>query len=212
MREQWIKGLTWGAALWLVWLAGAAVAHVVDDLHTGLAPDTMIPAIGWTVALVLQWTRFSRLGAAVGIAAHVYAALAFYPPPIEHVSTMIDGVQSESYLDLMPLLRSFVPECLPMLPLLFMAPKAPRYVAALALVGRWYDAAREMTGIRWVLVAAGLLTFHTAFPDVLVWWTFTMNGVAHFRTIYVARQLLPCALLLGAAAISLPRVRVSARP
>jgi hypothetical protein len=207
MKDQWIKGLQWGAALWLAWIAASSVVDVVDGIHFEIYAQTMIPAFGWTLALALQWTRWSRLGTAFGIAAHVYAALAYDTPPIERVDTLIDGVRSQSYLDLMSLFTKFVPTCLPVIPLLFMAPARPRHVAALALVGRWEEAARELAGIRWVLVAAGVLVLHTAFPEALRWWRISIDGRVHFNGWYIARQLVVCALLFGAAAIRTPRGR-----
>lgn len=51
-----------------------------------------------------------------------------------------------------------------------------------------------MVGIRWVLVAAGVLVLHTAFPEVLRWWRISMDGRVHFNGWHVARRLVPCAL------------------
>jgi hypothetical protein len=204
MKDQWIKGLQWGAALWLAWTAASSIVDVVDGLHFEIYAQTMIPALGWTLALALRWTRWSRVGVAIGIAAHTYAALAYDPPSIERVDTLIDGVRSQSYLDLMSLLTKLVPACLLVIPLLFMAPERPRRAAALALVGRWDEAARELLGIRWVLVAAGVLVLHNAFPEALRWWRISIDGRVHFNGWYIARQLVACALLFGAAAVKTP--------
>lgn len=213
MKDQWMKGLQWGAALWLAWIAASSIVDVVDGLHFEIYAQTMIPAFGWTLALALQWTRWSRVGIAIGIGAHVYAALAYDMPSIERVDTLIDGVRSQSYLDLTPLLTKLVPACLPVIPLLFLGPESPRRVAALALVGRWDETARDMAGIRWVLVAAGVLVLHTAFPEALRWWRISIDGRVHFNGWYIARQMVPCALLFGAAAFKPPlRRRANGSP
>jgi hypothetical protein len=160
------------------------------------------------VALALTWTRWSRVGIAIGIIAQVYAGVVVGHPFIERVDYRLDGVMTESYLDLAPLLSSFLPRCLPLVPLLFMAPSRPRYAAALALVGRWTDAAREFAGLRWILVAAGVLALHSAAPEALEWWTIDEHGRVGFDVWRVAGALLPCMILFGVAAIRDPRERL----
>jgi hypothetical protein len=209
MKEQWKQGLQWGALIWLSWISVSSVARVIECAHFGLSAQSILPAVGWLLALALVWTRWSRLGIAIGIAAQVYAGAFVYPPVVQHVDVQIGDTMSQSYLDLEPLMTSFLPRCLPLLPLLFMAPLRPRYTAALALVGRWTDAARELSGLRWILVAAGVLALHSAAPEALRWWGIDEDGRVFFQTWRVAGALVPCVILFGLAALPRPRDRVA---
>jgi hypothetical protein len=209
-KDEWSKGLQWGGVAWLVWLVMSTVGTALRcaGAGAGFVPQFAIPAIGWTVALALTWTRWSRVGIAIGITAQVYAGVVLGHPILERVDYRLDGVMTESYLDLAPLLSSFLPRCLPLLPLLFVVPSRPRYAAALALVGRWTDAAREFAGLRWILVAAGVLALHSAAPEALEWWTIDEHGRVGFDVWRVAGALLPCLILFGVAAIRDPRERL----
>ena len=77
----------------------------------------VLPAIGWTLALPLPWTRWSRPGIVLGIAAQVDAGVVLGEPVIARVDYQMGDVTTASYLDLEPLLKSFLPACLPVLPL-----------------------------------------------------------------------------------------------
>ncbi len=208
MKEQWKQGLQWGGVVWLAWLAvSSSAAFVTDYANNGFYLGSMLPAVGWALALAISWTRWSRLGLALGIATQVYAGAFLDPPIVARVDYQMGDVMTESYLNLEPLLSSFLPRCLPLVPLLFMAPTRPRYTAALALVGRWTDAARELTGLRWILVAAGVLALHSAAPEALRWWVINEDGRVSFWWSRVLGALAPCAMLFGVAAIRTPRDR-----
>ncbi len=209
MKDQWKQGLQWGGVVWLAWISATSIGSILRFAHHGVSLQMVLPAIGWALALALQWTRLSRLGIVLGIAAQVYAGVVLGEPIIARADYQMGDVMTESYLDLEPLLKSFLPACLPILPLLFMSPTRPRYVAALALVGRWHDTAREMTGLRWVLVAAGVLALPCIVPDALRWWAFDDNGHVYFDVVRFAAKLSPSLVLLGLAAVRVPRVRVS---
>ena len=210
MRDQWKKGLQWGAVAWLAWLAvSSSVGFIVDTASAGFYLGSALPMLGWGIALALAWTRWSRFGIALGIAAQVYAGAFVYPPIVQRVDYQLGDVMTASYLDLEPLLSSFLPRCLPLVPLLFMAPTAPRYTAALALVGRWADAAKELVGLRWILVAAGVLVVHSAAPEALKWWSIDDNGRVVFTFWRVVGALAPCAILFGLAGVRVPPDRVT---
>jgi hypothetical protein len=210
MKEQWKQGLQWGGVIWLAWLvASSSATFIVDTTHVGFYLGSALPVLGWGVALALAWTRWSRLGIAFGIAAQVYAGVFVYPPIVQRVDYQLGEVMTQSYLDLEPLLSSFLPRCLPLVPLLVMAPSRPRYAAALAIVGRWTDAARELAGLRWILVAAGILALHSAAPEALKWWSIDDDGRVFFTFGRVAGALAPSALLFGLAALPRPRDRLA---
>ncbi len=209
MKDQWKQGLQWGGVVWLGWIALSSIAFVLRYAHYGFSAQSMIPAAAWSIAFGLLWTRWSRLGIAIGIAAQVYAGVILGQPIVARSDYQMGDVMAESYLDLEPLLKSFLPACLPLVPLLFMAPTRPRYTAALALVGRWEDAAREMVGLRWTLVAAGVLALPGAAPEALRWWCIDESGRVFFDVMRVGAALAPSAILLGIAAVRLPRVRAT---
>lgn len=208
MKEQWKQGLQWGGVAWLAWLAlSSSTAFATDYADNGFYLSAMLPAVGWSLALALGWTRWSRLGIALGMAAQVYAGVFVYPPIVARVDYQMGEVMTESYLNLEPLLSSFLPRCLPLVPLLIMAPTRPRYTAALALLGRWTEAARELTGLRWILVAAGVLVLHSAAPEALRWWSINADGRVYFTFGRVLGALAPSAILFGLAAMHTPRDR-----
>jgi hypothetical protein len=101
----------------------------------------LLPSAAWFVALGLTWTRWSRVAVAVAVVAQTAAAVAITAHMGEVGITM----------------SACMPLCLPVVPLLFMAPERPRLTVALALVGRWRDAAQTLAGWRWPLVALGVL-------------------------------------------------------
>jgi hypothetical protein len=209
MKDQWTKGLQWGGVAWLTWIAASSVAMVIRYAHHGVHVPFLLPALAWPLALALTWTRWSRLGIALGIAVQVYAGAILEAPIVQRVDYQMGEVMTQSYLDLEPLLSSFLPRCLPLLPLLFMAPIRPRYAAALALVGRWRDATRELAGVRWMLVAAGVLALHLAAPEALQWWGIDEDGHVFFQAWGIAAALAPCAILFGLAAIPERRERAA---
>jgi hypothetical protein len=201
MREQWTKGFQWGGVAWLACVAASSVLQVVRYSVEGVYPPFLLMAAGWTFALALTWTRWSRVGVAAGILLQVYVGAILEAPIVQREDYMFRGVMTESFLNLEPLLSSFLPRCLPLLPLLFMAPAKPRYAVALALVGRWRDAVRELAGVRWMLVAAGIVALPFAAPEALQWWGINEDGRVDFQWASVARALAPCAVLFGLAAI-----------
>jgi hypothetical protein len=169
----------------------------------------LILAAGWTFALALLWTRWARLGVAIGMIAQVYAGVVLGKPILGRADMVMNGAMTQSYLDLAPLLTAFLPSCLPLVPLLFMTPERPRYTAALALVGRWSDAARSLAGVRWMLVAVGVVAVHIALPEAVRWWTIDEEGRVCFWWTHVGAALAPCVALFGLAAIHQPRDRVA---
>ena len=120
-KDQWKQGLQWGAALWLAWPSVVSVGFILRFAHFGVSLQMVLPAIGWTLALALQWTRWSRPGIVLGIAAQVDAGVVLGEPVMARVDYQMGDVMTASYLDLEPLLKSFLPACLPVLPLLFMS-------------------------------------------------------------------------------------------
>lgn len=209
MKEQWKQGLQWGGVVWLSWLSVSSVAWVIATAHFGLHPPSLILAAGWTFALALSWTRWARFGVAMGMVAQVYAGVILGKPIIGRADMIMNGTMTQSYLDLAPFLTAFLPSCLPLVPLLFMAPERPRYTAALALVGRYRDAAHELSGVRWMLVAAGVIALHIVLPEAVRWWTIDEEGRVCFWWTHVGGALAPCATLFGLAAIRQPRDRVA---
>ncbi len=207
MREQWSKGLQWGGVAWLAWVAASSVAHVVRYSSNGVYTPFLLMAVGWTFALALTWTRWSTQGVAVGILIQIYAGAILEAPIVQREDYMFRGVMTESFLNLEPLLSSFLPRCLPLVPLLILAPERPRYAAALALVGRFRDAARELSGVRWMLVAVGVLALPFAAPEALQWWGINVEGRVYFQWVGIAGALAPCAVLFGLAAVRVPRGR-----
>jgi len=103
----------------------------------------LIPAIAWALTFALAWTRWSRVAVAFAVVAQIAAAVA--------MTARMD--------DLRVTLAAFMPLCLPVLPLLILIPERPQLTVALALVGRWRDAARTLAGWRWPLVDVGVLLF-----------------------------------------------------
>ena len=212
MKDQWKKGLQWGGLIWLAYLAASSIWWFADQMLLASFNDgQLLRAMGWTLAFALAWTRWSRLGIVIGVAAHVYAGFVLDDPPSVDVSTLlVDGVQ-RSFNDYESIARRFVPACLPVLPLLFMRPERPVYAAALAMVGRWNDAAREVEGLRWILVAAGVFLLSMTDPDAVRYWAPAYNAPTLDSILRVVVGASPPAILFGLAALRDPRERVSAR-
>jgi hypothetical protein len=209
MKEQWTKGLQWGGIAWLGWIAASSLATALRTAHYGVYLPHLIPAAAWSLALALTWTRWSRVGVAGAVAAQVVSGAVLTDIHSYYQFCSVDDGPVRSYLDLQPLLSSFVPMILPVLPLLFLIPERPRLTVALALVGRFRDAARSLAGFRWLLVAAGVVLLARSGLEALDWWRFDDEGVPYFRMGAVVVAFVPQAVLFALAAI--PRLRWPAR-
>lgn len=138
---------------------------------------------------------------AIGIAGQVYAGVILEKPIIAVEEYQSIDEPTQHVLNIAPLLNTFLPCCLPLVPLLFMLPKRPVYTAALALVGRWSDAAREMEGFRWVLVAAGVIALRAGLPEAVRWWIIDENGRLAICGSNEASSMAPFVMLFGLAAL-----------
>ena len=189
-KLQFKQGLQWGGAAWLAYLAISSTGHLraVNPLFL----PYLIPALAWPLAFMLAWTRWARLALAVAVVAQVCAAVAM----TAHMG------------DLRVTLSAFMPLCLPVLPLLFMGPERPRLTVALAVVGRWRDAARTLAGWRWLLVVVGVLLLERSGWAAL---SSTWSAEDWFRIpgqdILIAFS--PQLLLFGVAALPRPRWMVT---
>lgn len=181
MREQWIKGLQWGAVAWL----GYILAHTLPVALKYGHPDELVMAGAWllSASLLLAGSRWARLTLGAALLAQAVTGAA-------------SAIQFANEPDVHFVLRYFLPMSLPLLPLLWLGAERPRYTIALALVGRGRDAARTLAGCRWLLVAAGLVSLNRAGWDLL-------EGFERGFTVPV----LPI-VLFGLAA--LPRLRFAA--
>lgn len=139
IKEQFKQGLQWGAVVWLAHIVVSSLRHF-RAVNPFFLPY-LLPFAAWLVAFALAWTRWSRAAVAVAVLAQTAAAI---------VMTASLGEVSVTMSACMPL-------CLPVLPLLFMAPERPRLTVALALLGRWREAAHTLKGFRWPFVALGVL-------------------------------------------------------
>jgi hypothetical protein len=188
-KPQFKQGLQWGGVVWLTHLVISSLSHV-----RAVSPfflPYLIPGVAWTLALALVWTRWSRVAVAVAVVAQAWAAVA-----------MTAGLDEVGVT-----LSAFMPRCLPVLPLLFMAPERPRLTVALALVGRWRDAARTLAGSRWVIVATGVLLLErSGWASLSTAWSSEDSIRIPGQGILIA--FVPPAVLFGLAA--LPRLRRSA--
>lgn len=149
MKEQWIKGAQWGAVAWLAYVTGSSLVMAFGLSHDGAYLPALLPAAAWLATLALIGTRWSRAG--VGIAILVQA--------------VAGTVQAHSYpgdLRLGWALTFWLPMSLPLIPLLFASPASPRLTLALAVVGRWREALRQLTGFRWIAVATGIVLLNHA--------------------------------------------------
>lgn len=185
-KRQFKQGLQWGGLLWLAHLVLASLAHL-RAVHPFVLPY-LLPGAAWALALALTWTRWSRLAVALAVSAQAGAAVAM----------------TASMGELRVTLSAFLPLCLPVLPLLFMAPERPRLTIALALVGRWRDAARTLAGLRWPVVAVGILLLErTGWAALSTAWSSEDSLRIPGQGILLA--FLPQAVLFGLAAVPRPR-------
>jgi hypothetical protein len=139
VKEQFRQGLQWGAVFGLAHNVVSSLWHF-RAINPFFLPY-LLPSAAWLVAFALIWTRWSRVAVAVAVVAQTAAAIAI----TAHMGDV--GVTMSACL----------PLCLPVLPLLFMAPERPRLTVALALLGRWRDAAQTLVGWRWPIVALGVV-------------------------------------------------------
>jgi hypothetical protein len=188
-KRQFKQGLQWGGIVWLAHLVISSLKHL-RAVNPFFLPY-LIPGAAWALALVLAWTRWSRIAVAVAMVAQAWGAVAMTANMDEFGVT----------------LSAFVPSCLPVLPLLFMSPERPRLTIALALVGRWRDAARTLAGWRWPVIAIGVLLLERSA------WTALSTAWSSEDSIRIPGQgillaFVPQAVLFGLAA--LPRLRSTA--
>jgi hypothetical protein len=210
MKDEWTKGVQWGAMVWLVWLSASLVFHsTLETAKYGAFLPHLLPTIAWSAALALTWTRWSRSGVALAIAVQIISGAFLADIPVNYQYCKIDDGPVRSYLDLQPLLSAFMPQILPAIPLLFLVPDRPRLTMALALVGRWRDAGRSLAGWRWVLVAAGVALLARSGLEGLDWWNFNEDGVPYFRAGAIGVAFAPQVVLFALA--ELPRLRWPAR-
>jgi hypothetical protein len=185
-KLQFKQGLQWGGIAWLAHLVISSLEHV-RAVNPFFLPY-LIPGIAWALALALAWTRWSRIAIALAVVAQAWAAVARTAGLGEFGVT----------------LSAFVPSCLPVLPLLFMAPERPRLTVALALVGRWRDAARTLAGLRWPMVAMGVVLLErSGWASLSTAWSSGDSLRIPGQGILIA--FVPPAVLFGVAA--LPRLR-----
>jgi hypothetical protein len=185
-KLQFKQGLQWGGLAWLAHLVVSSFGHVRAD-HLLFLPY-LIPAIAWALVFVLAWTRWSRVAVALAVVAQIGAAVA--------MTARMD--------DLRVTLAAFMPLCLPVLPLLILVPERPRLTVALALVGRWRDAARTLAGWRWLPVAIGVLLLErSGWASLSTTWSSEDWLRIPGQDVFVA--FVPQVLLFGVAAF--PRLR-----
>jgi hypothetical protein len=187
--KQFRQGFQWGGVIWLVHVVVSSVRHI-RAVNPFFLPY-LIPAAAWALALALTWTRWSRIAVALAMVTQVWAAVA-----------MTAGMH-----ELGVTLSAFMPPCLPIVPLLFMVPEHPRLTAALALIGRFRDAAGTLAGWRWPLVAAGVLLLdRSGWAALSTSWSSEASIRIPGQDILIA--FAPQIVLFGLAAI--PRRRVLA--
>jgi hypothetical protein len=145
-RNQRIQGLQWGAWAWLGWVAWSTVLRA---WHSSLTPELSLLAAVWLAALALTWTRWSRVGVAVALV-------------VQAVAGTVEAAGYGGEMHFAWALKFWLPMSLPLLPLLFMEPDRPRLTLALLAVGRWRDAVAQLTGFRWLVVAAGVVLLNRA--------------------------------------------------
>jgi hypothetical protein len=185
-KQQFRQGLQWGGIVWLAHLAIASLGHL-RAVNPFFLPY-LIPGAAWVLALGLAWTRWSRIAVALAVVAQAWAAVAMTAGMGEFGVT----------------LSAFMPLCLPVLPLLFMAPERPRLTIALALVGRWRDAARTLAGLRWPVVAIGVLLLEqSGWASLSTTWSSEDSIRIPGQGILIA--FVPQAVLFGLAALPRPR-------
>ena len=75
------------------------------------------------------------------------------------------------------------------------APERPRLTLALAVVGRWRDAARSLAGLRWIPVAAAVLLLNRTTWRVLAWPVDALGGGLFFDPWVILSVFAPLAVL-----------------
>src|SRR4051812_10461066 len=190
VKEQFKQGLQWGAVLWLAHIVVSSLRHF-RAVNPFFLPY-LLPFAAWLIAFTLTWTRWSRVGVAVAVMAQTAAAIA------------ITGSLGEVGVTM----SACMPLCLPVVSLLFMAPERPRLTVALALMGRWRDAAQTLAGWRWPIVALGVLLLErSGWASLSTAWS-AENGIRiPGQGILIA--FAPQAALFALAA--LPRMRSTAK-
>jgi hypothetical protein len=213
MNEQWTKGLQWGALaalLCLTWQTLRADAGYLAYFHDQ-APYRLACALHAATdaillgALALQWTRWSRLAIlAVIVADLLMIGISWRGYPMTH--STVTGLPFATQAAMFAVSSSPV---LGLLPLLVLEPEHPRLTTALALVGRWRDAARSLTGWRWILVALGVYLLGSAVESGLA----ATLGDDDTRTLVlweIVESIAPCVAFFGLAALP-RRLRLLAR-
>jgi hypothetical protein len=156
MREQWKQGLQWGAvavvarwlAPWVVYPLWWATGEMGDKESWRLMRTLDLGATVPIFALiVVTWTRYSRLAVAALIVVFAW-----------QLEPTFATFPSSLAVRVICVVRPYA-ELVSLLPLLFITPERPRLTVALALLGRWREAARTLAGWRWPLVAVGVLLF-----------------------------------------------------
>jgi len=206
MKEQWLKGLSWGSlaavslAAWQ-WLGGFVLHPLLESksYRTYYLVCTLGMAAFFTLA-ALTWTPLSRayvlllIGVVLVQSAPMWAA--------HYVYEGTDAGRLEPFSPIMFVLLGAA--ALPMFPMLFVDPECPRLTVALAFVGRFRDAARTLTGWRWPLVALAVFYFDRTVSAAIgaLYWD---NGAVKFTTWDMLMALAPCVALCGLAALPRPR-------
>ena len=194
MKEQWLKGLQWGAVAWLVYVAGSSLTAA---FHSGVGASVLIPAAAWLTASAVVWTRWSRAGIGFGILVQAFGGMA----------------QASTYSGEMRLgwaLTFWLPMVLPLIPLLFLSPDRPRLVLALAGVGRFRDALRQLAGWRWIAVATGVALLNHAAWGASRCRVYGADGLLRFDPWAVVVAFLPQFVLFGLAAVPPARTPATA--
>lgn len=111
------------------------------------AGECVMPLL-WLTALVLVVRGSPRARGVVALAILARAALAWAPEYAPFVSVAREW------------LHSWLPVCLPLLPLVVIRVEEPRVVVALAVLGRWRQALAQSGGWRAGLVALALISLH----------------------------------------------------
>lgn len=175
-RQQWLRGLEWGACAWLTYVAARTTLDVVwptwqipfegwdlPSLHSaqGFAGGTWLTAVLWLTALTLvaAGSRLARLGIAVAILAQaVIGAM----QAVGHTYAPREPAYVAAFV-----LSLFLPMCLPLLPLVVLRVEEPRLVLALATLGRWREARARFGGLGPLAVALALLSLHAGANGLL---------------------------------------------
>lgn len=200
MREQWKQGLQWGAVAAVAWwiapyltdplyeLTGAEEAHVFyQAIH-------VVVALSAFVLIVLTWSRFSRAALLALVAIVLWRGdNSALREPMGATFAIVRFVFWQHA------------DAVPLLPLLLFTPERPRLTVALALMGRWRDAARTLAGWRWLPVAVGIFFLDQLAHDLGQSFGGTSNdhlpAVVVWKTGELLAAVAPFAALFGVAAI-----------